>query len=243
MSGQKRLSEEDLRRIIGLAEVYANEQNDLSEDQVREIGETLGIPREAMDRAIARYRSDSATGESKTAWLQAGPGSYLVRGGRPGFSGPLLARLMLLGGVGVAVAAGMLSAVSSIPLTAWALAVVLVCLFIAYPASKLVGQALTRSFVVGLANRVVVGKQLPSGQVIAWERPLTAVELEVVAISNDEGGWEFLPMHEMIFRDGEGGRICVFAGLPKHDLEMIRDRFMLWRQAESERPQVGGIPC
>ena len=225
----RRFSDDDLRRIIGLADRYQNERGDLSEADIQEIGLALGISSASIGKAIERSRRTSSMGKSSATWQLVRQGLFVANGRAPGFTGRLRSRLAMLGVVGVAFAAiaGAFVRQMSPGVLFW-VTVVFSILF-GYPAWRLANQALTRSFLIALPDRLVALRQPRIGQVSAWDRRLRSVQLEIAPVFDNEGGWEVAQLYQIVYRDGDGGRFSNFAGLDTDELQAILEGFEQWR--------------
>lgn len=233
LTEERHFTDDDLRRIVGLAESYANEQRSLGENEVREIGQALGISEDAMVRAIRSDRAASAGLNIRNLWIESRPGAILIKSRQLGLTRNLRARLIVLGVISAIALAALVPFARSLSLAVWVLVVVLFALLIGYPAMQLLGMSEATSFLVGLPNRLVVGKSFPFGRVVAWERPLASVSARVAGIEEEGSIWEANPIYQIAFCDGTDEVFHAFRGLPKHELEHIRDRFLDWRKSEA----------
>jgi hypothetical protein len=188
---------------------------------------------EELARAIRSNRASPASLNNRKLWIESRQGVLLVKSHRSGVTRNLRARLAILGVISVFALTAVVPFARSFSLVSWVLIALVFALLIVYPAAQLLGMSETTSFLFGLSSRIVVGTSSPSGRVLAWERPLVSITVKVSNIEEDGSVRETDPIYQLVFSDESDAVFCAFRGLPKYELERIRDRFLDWRTSET----------
>jgi hypothetical protein len=222
-------SDDDLVRIVERADRYAQSEGGLTAGEIREIGGSLGIPAAAMEKAIGaetRQRLQQIPVASKVN-LTTGTSLFLAIGRRPGFSLPLVLRLVLTLAVGtlfVAIARRYASEGPdlSVPLIVIAAIVGLQCY-------RVVRTAATKSVFMVIEDRAVfgtIGRKGTLQQALA-----NSVRLEVKSVPDGESSYEAVPVYELVVH-GPASAVATFTGIDRGALEHLKATFETWQSAQ-----------
>jgi hypothetical protein len=235
----------DAVRIIEMLKGVEGDEKNPGGTELWEIAGAIGVESGRMDRVADALRGARRQAATKSVAMTMGPGMFLARGTGAGLTKPIVARL-IMGLLGIVVVAALMTYANQQPKNraiVWLLGGIPPCVFIAWTMIRAVVTAMTRSYLVGLPGKVLMGLRGPLGAVSAWAVPLADVRLAVqeqVGMTKAEG-IDLAPVLGLSFTGGKGKSVLLFAGLPGDELSTVIAAFEAWRKAEKESVGVFAV--
>jgi len=230
VANRRHLSDRDWSLVMRLAEAYSVGTSRVDSSDLGRIAEAVGISRSDLESAFAVPHAPKTSSEQVGICLAAHPALFLARGERPGFTTPILLRLIVTFVASLFIV-GLFALELGRSLGLWLTLALVLVLALFYPVFMLLHYAFRRAFILGVRGRVIVGTQSFWGTSRLWERPLVGIRTKIGSATRGDlpGDTEWAPLDKLTIYYVEGGSISIFAGMSPAEIGAIQASFECWK--------------